>query len=160
MWEEFQRYSQVEGSERILENAFTGGRKRGDVNILITTDLAAIVNKENEFCKRLLQAMNYFVIGNVSSKAARDALCDQRQCWEIADELARIAKAGERRGRHNNQSAYQDPYNHAFCILLPSKETAVVQAQVPPAVLKARLFSTGVETVGKKKKKIGDDLFD
>jgi len=49
VWEEYQRWGDIKGSAEIIGNAMTGGRKRGDVNLIITNDVAAIIDKNNTY---------------------------------------------------------------------------------------------------------------
>jgi hypothetical protein len=162
VWEEYQRYGRIAGSEEIIINALTGGRKRGDVNFLITTDLNAILDSGDRVCAALLQSFNSMAIGTIASKDIREKFCAARECKEIADELERIAKANEPEDERENGKkqthSYRDIYKNAFCLVLDSGKKAVVQAQVPQAVLDSRIFSAGVEKKLDQTKVSGDDF--
>ena len=45
VWEEYQRWGEAQGSADIISNVMTGGRKRGDVNFIITNDLASMLDE-------------------------------------------------------------------------------------------------------------------
>ena len=48
VWEEYQRWGSIKGSETLIINEFTGGRKRGSINFLITNDLDSLLDETNK----------------------------------------------------------------------------------------------------------------
>jgi hypothetical protein len=68
VWEEFQRWGAIGNSSNssgssssIIINTITGGRKRGDINFIITNDLSNILDDTIKINKTLLQNIRLFV---------------------------------------------------------------------------------------------------
>lgn len=137
VWEEYQRYGEVEGSAEIIGNSMTGGRKRGDINFIITNDLANILDDNNPINKQLRQNISTFCIGKIRSTDVVKDFCEKFQCHEVRNELLRIAKAG------NSKKASK--YKYAFCIMLDDGKKAIVRSELPKKLAESNLFSTGVK---------------
>ena len=58
VWEEFQRWGAAQGSSDTISNSITGGRKRGDVNFIITNDLASMLDDSNLLNTKLCNRKN------------------------------------------------------------------------------------------------------
>ena len=95
----------------------TGGRKRGDINFIITNDLANILDDNNPINKQLRQNISTFCIGKIRSTDVVKDFCEKFQCHEVRNELLRIAKAG------NSKKASK--YKYAFCIMLDDGKKAI-----------------------------------
>jgi len=145
VWEEYQRYGEIEGSAEIIANSMTGGRKRGDINFIITNDLSNILDDTIKINKTLLQNITSFAIGKIKDSATIERLCQKLQLQELEPELKKISKASG-----SNKSSV---YNKAFCLIFDDGKRAVVQAKLPRQLSKNRLFSTGVVTDKDKDKK-------
>lgn len=145
VWEEYQRWGAARGSAEIVSNAMTGGRKRGDVNFIITNDLSNIIDESSEISKKLRQNIQNFAIGRIPDRTVRAQFCDMFDLKECLPALDKIAKAhssdemvnGVVRGATNR-------YKHAFCLMMDSGKKAVVKAVIPPSLARSNLFKTGV----------------
>lgn len=143
VWEEFQRWGNAKGSVEIIVNAMTGGRKRGDINIIITNDLANIVDESNEVSKSLRQNIQNYAIGKISDRNVRETFCDIFDLKDCELALQKIAKSNssDEQGLSGNAGGR---YKHSFCVILDTGKKAVVKAMIPPALAKSGLFKTGV----------------
>ena len=155
VWEEFQRYGEIKGSAEVITNAMTGGRKRGDVNILITNDLQAILDEDNPVAVRLSQNFTTMVVGRIRNKDVRERFCRKFDKPEMIEPLERIAKAYN---SDNNvggivaKTNSTNKYRNAFCLLLDNGKQAIVKVMLPKALRESKLFKTGVDVDADKKK--------
>lgn len=146
VWEEFQRWGEIRGSAETISNSITGGRKRGDVNFIITNDLAAMLDDDNILCKKLRQNIQNFSIGKIPDSDTRAEFCKKFDQQEIAVALDKIAKAHSATQTGAQKiSGYQSRYKNAFCIVLEDGKKATVKVKLPPALMNSSLFKTGVE---------------
>lgn len=153
VWEEFQRYGEIKGSAEVISNAMTGGRKRGDVNILITNDLQAILDEDNPVAVRLSQNFTSMAIGRIRNKEVRERFCRKFDKPEMIEPLERIAKAYN---SDNNvggvvaKTNSTNKYRNAFCLLLDNGKQAIVKVMLPKSLRESKLFKTGVDVDLKK----------
>lgn len=146
VWEECQRYFQNAGSGSVISNTITGGRKRGDVNFIVTNDLGSMLDDDNELTKTLRQNIQNFAIGKIADKDVRRQFCekfDQKDMIYALDNIAKahsVIKTGSQKA-----SGSQSRYKHAFCIVLEEGNKAVVKVKLPQALKDSTLFKTGVE---------------
>lgn len=146
VWEEFQRWGEIQGSAETISNGITGGRKRGDVNFIITNDLAAMLDDDNKLCKRLRQNIQNFAIGKIPDSSTREEFCKKFDQQEIALALDNIAKAHSAQQTGSQKiSGSQSRYKNAFCVVMEDGKKAIVKVKLPPALLKSALFRTGVD---------------
>lgn len=146
VFEEFQRWGEIQGSSETISNSITGGRKRGDVNFIITNDLAAMLDDDNKLCKRLRQNIQNFAIGKIPDSSTREEFCKKFDQQEIALALDNIAKAHSAQQTGSQKiSGSQSRYKNAFCVVMEDGKKAIVKVKLPPALLKSALFRTGVD---------------
>ena len=140
VWEEYQRWGDARGSSEIISNAMTAGRKRGDVNFLITNDLQSILDDSIEINKRIRQNIQSYAIGVIKDEGTRRKFCEMFSMPEIKIELDRIA-----RGSRSNISG--DKYKFAFCVILEDGNKAIVKVMLPKVITESKIFKTGVQVV-------------
>ncbi len=143
VWEEYQRYGEIAGSAEIIANSMTGGRKRGDVNFIITNDLSNILNSDIKINATLLQSFTAYAIGKVKEVETITKFCEKLQLKELQGELMEIARAGS--------TDKASKYTNAFCLILDDGKRAVVKATLPKKLASSKLFSTGVKVKQAKK---------
>lgn len=148
VWEEFQRWGEIKGSAETINNSITGGRKRGDVNFIITNDLAALIDDNNPLGKKLRQNIQNFAIGKIKDSSTRKEFCEKFDLQEIALALDKIAKAhsAQQTGiqKATESIGTQSKYKNAFCVALEDGNKAVVKVKLPEALTQSNLFRTGV----------------
>ena len=144
VWEEFNRFGLVKGSADIIGDAITGGRKRGDINLIITNDLSNILDETNPLSARLEQNFTGYIIGSIPSDNVREKFCNKFNIQEMIEPLKRIYKANSEQGKRGRLRESQ--FKHAFCtIMLETGEKAIIKATLPKEILDSKLFRTGVE---------------
>lgn len=143
VWEEFQRWGTVQGSAQTIANVITGGRKRGDVNFIITNDLASMLDDNNAMNKILRQNIQNFAIGRIKDRATREEFCAKFEQQDIKIALDKIAKANSSVSVTSGASANR--YKNAFCLTMDDGKKAVVKVELPKALRESKLFKTGVD---------------
>lgn len=142
VWEEFQRYGEIKGSASTIANVITGGRKRGDVNFIITNDLAAMMDESNLLTQKLRQNIQNYAIGKIPDSKTRAKFCDMFDQQDIKEALDTIAKANSTKAVANGG---QSKYRNSFCVVMDEGKKAIVKAILPKALLESKLFKTGVD---------------
>lgn len=143
IWEEYQRWGVAKGSAEIIGNAMTGGRKRGDVNFIITNDLSNMLDEANPINARLAGNLTGYIIGAIPSRKVRDKFCSDYSLPEMRSALERIYKASTKKTNAKGNS--QNRYKYSFCVIMNSGEKAIVRQYLPPALMESNLFRTGVK---------------
>lgn len=146
VWEEFQRWGDIPGSADTIGNVITGGRKRGDVNFIVTNDLGALLDDDNLLNKKLRQNIQNYAIGRIPDKSVRADFCkkfDLQDCQLALDKIAK-AHSAQQTGTQKITGA-QNRYKNAFCIVLEDGKKAIVKVLLPKTLLKSSLFKTGVD---------------
>lgn len=146
VWEEFQRWNSIEGSNSIISNAMTGGRKRGDVNFIITNDLASMIDESNELSKKLRQNIQNMAIGRIKDRGVREDFCrmfDLQDCQLALDRIAKAHAADD--GKNAGNSGTGNRYRHSFCVVMDSGKKAIAKVMLPQSIAKSSLFRTGVD---------------
>ena len=147
IWEEYQRWGDIKGSEEIIGNAITGGRKRGDLNFIITNDLNAILDDDIKINTKIRDNLTGYIVGYIPDSRVRDKFCDELNLDEMRQPLKLIYTEGSKKYNKKKKKFYlENRYKHAFCvIMLNSGEKAIVKAMVPQEILNSKLFRTGVD---------------
>ncbi|MEM4385410.1 MAG: DUF87 domain-containing protein [Candidatus Anstonellales archaeon] len=150
VWEEFQRWGEAEGSSEIILNAMTGGRKRGDVNFVITNNLADILNSNNKVASGIRQNIQNIAVGKIKDKSTREQFCEKFDLKDSLYALDKIAKAHNTDELSSKKSNTSNRYKNAFCVILDNGKKAVVKVMMPPSLVNSKLFKTGVDVENKK----------
>lgn len=143
VWEEFQRWGDAKGSAETIINTITGGRKRGDVNFIITNDLKAMIDESNTLTSSLRQNIQNYAIGKIRDKNTRKTFCKLFDLQECEPALDRIAKARANNNRSTNGSSNR--YDKAFCLVMDDGKKAISKVLLPESLVKSKLFRTGVQ---------------
>ena len=137
VWEEYQRYGEVAGSAEIIGNSMTGGRKRGDINFIITNDLENILDDANVINKQIRQSISAYCIGKIRDADTIENFCAKFKCPEVKDELLKLSIA--------TKTGANSKYMHGFCLMLDDGKKAIVKSLLPKVLAEDPLFSTGVK---------------
>lgn len=143
IWEEFQRWGKFPDSDKTIGVAVTGGRKLGDVNIIITNDVGQIL-KDDRF--GILSNITSFLIGAIADEQVREELCNRLSIPHMKKELDAIAQAkrDDNEERGNNVGA-TSPLTYAFLAGLDRSKYGIVRVELPEDIAKSALFKTGVD---------------
>lgn len=132
VWEEYQRWGEIPGSKEILLNVITGGRKRGDINFVITNALSAILG-DDEDNKTLRNNITSYVIGKQPSKDVIDDFVTKCRLEDLREPLIKIADA---------TSVGDTRYYKAFCVCMNGAEKAVVKVNLPEELATSNIYAT------------------
>ena len=148
VWEEYQRWGEVKGSSELIVNAMTGGRKRGDVNLMITNNLADILDEDNKVAQAIRQNLQTKVIGKIIDAGVRKRFCEVYDLNEMKPSLDLIAKAtsGDTESKKRKaDKGYTDRYKHAFMLVLPNGKKAITKVMLPKALRDSQIFRAGID---------------
>lgn len=144
VWEEFQRWGLARGSANTISNVITGGRKRGDVNLIITNDLGSFLDDSNLLALRLRQNIQNYAIGKIPDKSVRENFCKKCDQQDLRQAIDNIAKANNNKAGIKS-SGSNSRYKFAFCLAMEDGKKAIVKSILPKALSKSDLFKTGVD---------------
>lgn len=158
VWEEFQRWGKFPGSEDTINTTLTGGRKLGDVNIIVTNKLSELLG-EDKF--GVFENITSFIVGAIGNQKTREAFCKSQAVEKYYDEFSKIVIPKKKKSSFDlegsgdeNEETFEDiiggsNYNKAFLVSLDRSEVAMVKVQMHPALGSSDLFKTGVNVSGK-----------
>lgn len=147
IWEEFQRWGHFPGSEETLQTPLSGGRKLGDINIIITNRPSELL--ENDRFK-IFDSITTFAIGAVGDSRVRENLCERLGMPLMKKELDLIESNRSKDGSGRSVTEEYDvikrnPYSKAFLIGLEKRHYSVAKVQLPKSLSQTKLFSTGID---------------
>ena len=133
VWEEYQRWSAIPGSSEIIKNVITGGRKRGDINFIITNDLNSILDDTDSNNRTIRGNITSYAIGKLKDKTIIDTFVTKCRLEDLRIPLEEIADATNISGSR---------YYKAFCVVMNDSEKAVVKVMLPEELSESSLYST------------------
>lgn len=146
LWEEFQRWGKFPDSDKTLGVAITGGRKLGDVNIIITNVVKELLD-DDRF--GIFGNITSFMVGAIGDSKVRKNLCDRLSVPQMLNDLDEIAAAArvndDLKDIKGTTEASMSAYNYAFLVGLDRSKYGVVQMMVPEDLAQTSLFLTGVK---------------
>lgn len=147
VWEEFQRWGGFPGSEETLKTPLSGGRKLGDINIIITNRPSELLETDRF---RIFDSITTFMIGAVGDSEVREGLCNRFRIPLMKKELDLIEENRKATKNGQNVEAEDDsekmkPYSKAFVIGLDRQEFSIAKIQLPASLENTSLFRTGVK---------------
>lgn len=150
LWEEFQRWGNFKGSEKTISTAITGGRKMGDINIIITNDISKLL-KDDRFS--ILLNINSFAIGAIQDAQVRETLCKRLSVPEMLPDLTSIANNNKDLSSYvEGDTLLSNPYLKSFLIGLDSTVYTISRMSIPKGLRDSKLFRTGIDLKGDDKK--------
>lgn len=136
IFEEGQRYLKHESSSFIVSNAFTGGRKRNMIGILVTNspnELVMTADSGSEVDKNVMAIKSNitdFVIGALKSEILIENLCKEFDLEKSAPDLIKITKNIKVPG-----------YEHRFLVSVKG-ETTIAKMDIPRWLAETDVFKT------------------
>lgn len=143
VWEEFQRWGTFPNSERIITTALTGGRKLGDINIIMTNKVSDLLSDDK-----------FGIFGNISSVAigciwdakVRQELCERLSMQNFESDLNTLVIKNKQLVNYVDGDTVQDSaYSKAFLIGLDKTYYTISRMNLPEEWDSMSLFQTGVE---------------
>ena len=143
LWEEFQRWGKFPDSDKTLGVALTGGRKLGDVNIIITNVVKELLD-DDRF--GIFGNITSFLAGAIGDEKVRLDFCDRLSIPKMKHEMDLLASAKKDDGDGSGKSNHMESiYNHAFLCGLDRSKYGIVKMLIPSDIAKTDIFKTGVE---------------
>lgn len=139
LWEEFQRWGKFPDSDKTLGVALTGGRKLGDVNIIITNVIKELLDND---VMGILDNITSIMIGAIDNANTRERVCNQLSIPNLKPELDKISK--NKRGKNGVETAF----SHAFLCSLDKSIVSIVKIRLSAAMRDSDIFKTGVDLNG------------
>lgn len=139
LWEEFQRWGKFPDSDKTLGVALTGGRKLGDVNIIITNVIKELLDND---IMGILDNITSIMIGAIDNANTRERVCNQLSIPNLKPELDKISK--NKRGKNGVETAF----SHAFLCSLDKSIVSIVKIRLSAAMRDSDIFKTGVDLNG------------
>lgn len=133
VWEEYQRWGSIPGSSEIITNVITGGRKRGDINIIITNDLASILDDDNKNNRTIRNNITSYAIGKLKDRSIINEFVTKCRLEDLRTSLEEISDATQISGSR---------YYKAFCVVMHDTDKAVVKVMLPEELSRSTLYST------------------
>lgn len=141
VWEEVQRWGGFKNATSVLKTAITGGRKLGDISIVVTNDPGSLL-KNDQFA--LLNNSTAKFIGKLNSTKIIHDLCTTLAVPELESELLHITKASANKVGGSDAQTVKSPYDHAFLCVMGDGNNAVARMEIPKAIASLPVFYTGV----------------
>lgn len=141
VWEEVQRWGGFKNATSVLKTAITGGRKLGDISIVVTNDPGSLL--ENDRFALLNNSTAKF-IGKLNSTKIIHDLCTTLAVPELESELLHITKASANKVGGSDAQTVKSPYDHAFLCVMGDGNNAVARMEIPKAIASLPVFYTGV----------------
>lgn len=141
LWEEFQRWGKFPGSEKTLGTALTGGRKLGDVNIIITNVVAELLGADRF---NIFSNVTSFLAGAIGDSKVRTELCERLSIPNMLPELNAISTVRNSNDEYKGTAKRTSIYMYSFLCGLDKSKYAVVKMMLPTHLRESELFRTGV----------------
>ena len=167
VWEEFQRWGHFPDSEKTITTALTGGRKLGDINIILTNIVSELLTTDKF---KVFENTTTVAIGCIRDADVRRNLCNRLSIPEMLPELdaleqgnqdtasftdgdsekasmideltGEFVEVGE--GEDAMDSMLLNPYCKAFLIGLDRTAYTLARMYVPRDLRRSPILKTGV----------------
>ena len=143
LWEEFQRWGGFPDADKTINVALTGGRKLGDINIIVTNKVVDMLN-DDKF--GVFSNITSIAIGCIWDAEVRADLCERLTIQHLQPELDMLVT------KNKDLSAYIDgdtlalnPYSKAFLIGLDKTVYTLSRMSIPKGLRDSKIFRTGVD---------------
>jgi len=141
LWEEYQRWGDFTGSAAILGTNVTGGRKLGDIIIIVTNSVASLLYSDRDDHRKIFGNISSFMIGAIRDATVRQDLMARLSVPHLKPELDKIATSTI---LDNKAGTDSDSYRYAFVTCLDSRDFSVGKVFLPDELVNSKLFKTGV----------------
>ena len=146
LWEEFQRWGGFPDADKTINVALTGGRKLGDINIVLTNKVKDMLDNDKF---GIFSNITSIAVGAIKDAKVREDLCKRLTIMHMLPELDKIAE------NNKDLSAYIDgdtikrnPYSKAFLLGLDNTVYTIAKASIPAELASSDIFRTGINLKG------------
>lgn len=154
LWEEFQRWGKFPDSDKTLGVALTGGRKLGDVNIIITNVVKELLD-DDRF--GIFGNITSFLAGAIGDEKVRYEFCDRLSVPKMKSEMDLLSSVKKDDDELDGVGRSESLYTHAFLCGLDRSKYGIVKMLIPSEISRSMLFKTGVD-VKKEQPKLEEEL--
>lgn len=141
VWEEFQRWGAFPDSEKTITTALTGGRKLGDVNLIVTNKVKELLDNDRF---GIFGNTTSFAIGAIDDAKTREELCDRLSIPLLKPDLDRIVTEKGSTESFASDDEVTSIYDKSFLIRLDKSVTTLTKMIMPDNIAKSSIFRTGV----------------
>jgi hypothetical protein len=148
VWEEFQRWGAFPDSDKTIKTALTGGRKLGDVNLILTNNVKDLLD-DDKFA--VFGNTTSFAIGAINDQETRDRLIQKLSIPLLKPDLDKIVltkKNTSRKKDKKSKGKIGNKYDKAFLLRLDRSVATIVKMEVPEYLAESSLLKTGDEATG------------
>lgn len=143
VWEEFQRWGDFPNSDKIISTSLTGGRKLGDINIIMTNKVGDLLDNDRF---GIFGNLTSVAIGCIWDSKVRHDLCKRLSMLNFEDDLDTLVKKNKNLVNYVEGDTVQDSaYSKAFLIGLDKTFYTIARMDLPDEWDSLSLFQTGVE---------------
>lgn len=147
LWEEFQRWGGFPDADKTINVALTGGRKLGDINIILTNKVVDMLN-DDKF--GVFSNITSIAIGCIWDSQVREALCERLTIPQMLPELdALVTNNKDLSAYIDGDTLMSNPYSKAFLIGLDKTVYTLSRMSVPKGLRESSIFRTGIDVVDK-----------
>lgn len=150
VWEEFQRWGKFPNSDKTIGVAVTGGRKLGDINIVITNVVKSLLD-DDRF--GIFSNKTSYMIGAIDDTAVRYELAERLSIPNMEPELDCIAKADradDNADTDGSSSSTSSAYRFSFLVGLDNSKFGIAKMTIPKDMRDSELFRTGIVEKGEQ----------
>lgn len=146
LWEEFQRWGGFPDADKTINVALTGGRKLGDVNIIVTNNVKAMLD-DDKF--GVFSNITSIAIGCIWDADVRSRLCSRLSIESMESELdTLVTKNRDISDFVDGDTLIGNAYSKAFLIGLDKTVYTLARMTLPRGLAKSTIFRTGVNLKG------------
>ena len=140
LWEEFQRWGGFPDADKTVMTALTGGRKLGDLNIIVTNRVIDILDNDRF---GILSNLNSIAIGCIWDSKVREALCNRLSIMNMLPELNKLVLENKDVSSYSEGDSFEaNPYSKAFLIGLDKTIYALSRMTIPTELSKSKIFNS------------------
>lgn len=138
LWEEFQRWGNFPDSDKTITTALTGGRKLGDMNIILTNKVGELLSNDKF---GVFSNTTSFAIGCIGDADIREELCRRLTIPNLKRDLDTLANENKDLSAYiNGDIMLRNRYSKAFLIGLDRTVYTLAKMSLPQDLAQSELF--------------------
>lgn len=146
VWEELPRWGDFPDSEKTLKTPLVGGRKLGDVNIIITNQPTELVTTDRF---GIFDSITSFALGSIGNSETRKRLCEILNIEEMLPELDllesnRVSEQKKGKAKSEYEDIIGNRYSKAFLVGIDKADYYMGKIILPEHIATSEIFMTGV----------------
>lgn len=143
LWEEFQRWGGFPDADKTINVALTGGRKLGDINIIVTNKVVEMLENDRF---GIFSNITSIAIGCIWDAQVREELCERLTITQMLPELDTLVTHNKDLNAYvDGDTLYSNPYSKAFLIGLDKTVYTLSRMSMPKSLRESKIFRTGVD---------------